>query len=225
MPKDLGMALFYSASAEGKDIWKEFYDRDVLEVGKAARGGRMNLRGLFSGSLGALNPMQFRPSKLKSIADDTKMPLLNFLDLVGRDLEKQKTKAEKLSYVLKVGTLFVTSAVSFTAGLRVATLGLAPNKLGKRPWIPSLGLVLGASALARLLDHAVQHLEADSEDRELANFLKANFEIFAYGGSLGVLEVPSFVSDPGDDASLRAVRQLIRELVGNPEGTPSGLIE
>lgn len=213
-PKELSVALFHSVTTEGIEVWKEFYREDVLEVGKAAKSGKLSLKSLFSGQMGAVNPMQFRPSKLKAMASDAKSPLLNFLNQLSSDLSEQKNSQDKATYILKVGTLFASSAFSLTAALRVATFGLAKNKLGRYPWIPSIGLVLGASILARLLDHASVHMEDDSKDRELAQFLKANFEILAFGGSLGILEIPDFVANPGDDPALRALQQLISELMG-----------
>jgi hypothetical protein len=225
LPKDLGLALFHSLSAEGKEILNEFYQNDVLEIGKAGRSGNLSTKSLFKGQLGSLNPMRFRPSKLKAIATDAKSPLLSFFNQLGSDLAELKSPQDRAIYLIKVSTIFATTAFSLTTALRVATFGLAKNKFGKYPWIPSLGLVLGASALARLLDHASAHLEPGSKDQELAHFLKANLEIMAFGGSLGILDIPDFVNNPGSDPSLIAVQKLINQLMGASNQEPKLITE
>lgn len=216
LPRDLGQAIFQSLALEGKDLIQEIYKGDLLAIGQAAKNGDLSPNAFLNGRLSA-----FHPNYLKNKSPS---PIGKFFNQMSSDLSNCPSAQDKAGYLVKVLLLFASAGIGATTAINVATFSFGTRKASGRPWIPSLGLVVGSSVLARLLDHSIEHIPESSKDRALADFLKANFEIIAFGGSLGILEIPDFVNQAVSDPVLNNVKAFIHEMMAEDISSPRPLI-
>lgn len=213
LPRDLGIALKNSMLHGSRDLFQDVYQNDLKNLGSAAQSGGLSWR-------------NFTPDStlIQGLRHEGMGHLARFWGILQSDLAERQTPQQKALYVLKVASLFASAGIGISAGANVAALSLGSFKrLRTRPWFASLSLVIASTLIARLLTQALAQLPEESPDRPLADFLRANFEIIAFGGSLGTLDIPSFVRESAVDPTLDHLGEWLREVMAeaNPKPRPS----